>query len=84
MTKIRVNGIHDPFYFHMGVQTTPENLDQEIKQKIKTWSPKSAKSYTVFDLIHTDYHDHPVDHVTGYALFKVQYFTSAMEGKEKL
>lgn len=44
-------------------------------------APKKAKSFTMTEFRHTDYHGNFVDKATGYATITVEYFTTKTEGK---
>lgn len=82
--KIEVNGMSGIDFLRIGIQTNVENIEQCQHFKAKAWAPKKAKSYTIINVLHTDYHGKPSEQPTGYGYFDVSYFTTTKEGKHSL
>jgi hypothetical protein len=63
---------------------TPEKLAAEVHSKACYWAPPKAKSYTVVEMLNTNYYGTPVEHQTGYFTLILNYFTTVKEGKHKV
>lgn len=65
----------------LGTQTNVGLTQKNAEWKAHVWAPKKAKSFTIINFHHTDYHGMTVNEETGYSRFEVQYFTTKKEGK---
>lgn len=68
----------------LGIQTNITLVESTADWKARMWAPRNAKSFTITELRHTDYHGHTKQKETGFATITVEYFTSSKEGKCKL
>jgi hypothetical protein len=81
---IKVDAMFSNEYYKFGIQTNKDNIDNRMHENCLHFKPSKAKSYTIFDYVNTDYHGIPTGEViTGYADFKVKYFTRITEGEFK-
>lgn len=71
-------------YARLGVQTSPNDVFSKVLAMAITWSPKKAKSFDVYNFYHSDYHGNEVNAPTGYASFRVRYYSTAEEGRFKV
>ncbi len=67
----------------LGVQTNVGQTKVITHWKARVWAPESAKSYTITELRHTDYHGKSAAEETGFATITVEYFTTKHEGRSK-
>ena len=72
-----------PPYLTLGIQTTPDNVQQETLRKARVWAPRAAKSFTIDNFWHSDYHGRVVleSQSQGYATAVIAYFTTTKEGE---
>ena len=63
---------------------TPEKLATVVHSNACYWAPPKAKSYTVVEMLNTNYHGTTVEHQTGYFTLILNYFTTVKEGKRKV
>ena len=82
--KIKCAGIGSDGFLYLSTQTNPGKVLETAHFKARAWALKKAKSYTIFDIVHTDYHGIKTDRETGYSSFKVSYYTTIKEGETKL
>lgn len=65
----------------LGTQTNKGCTVQDVHWKSLAWMPKKARSYTITNFRHTDYHGRTMDHETGYSSFTVTYYSTVREGE---
>lgn len=81
--KIDAKGIYGSS-LRLGIQSNPENFEKDCIIRAKHWAPKNAKSLTIDEVIHTDYHGTIQKEVTGYATIVVSYYSTVKEGEIKI
>lgn len=77
---LEVNGKTGPRFLQLGIQTNPGTVFQVMHWKACVWAPKEAKSYNILAFWHTDYDDHVSPVPTGYATFRVEYYSHSKDG----
>lgn len=67
-------------HLHLGVQTSPDKVFDNMVWLSQAWAPKKAKSFTICFLGHCTTQNEPSSTATGWATIEVRYFTTAKEG----
>lgn len=85
--QIRNTDWHATDFISLSTQTSPtlESVQASMLAKAEAWAPAAARSCTISEPEHTDYHHLPTGGVvTGYASFEVWYYTTLSEGSTRL
>ena len=77
---VEVDGCRSREFLSLGIQTSTTHVYQDAHWKACAWAPNAARSYTILEFYHTDYHGASKPGVTGYATIYVQYYRKVGDG----